>query len=235
MTVRSEGGARGGTLRLAILVVGLLSTGFVHERMDTTRGVEEAFPDTGLGAVAETVIWQARMLENFDNRHAKAYWSSSRRARKELAHALDVAGNEAWEHLATAAIVGMESIHSFRQKKYLNAVSLAFTAMGHIEASRKAAPDFVDLRLADGMYLYWRTIITERSSMLPDFGDHKAEGIAAMEDVEKNGVFIKPLATLALAFTFLEDGQNKAAEAACARNRVRYPDNVVNNLVAAMV
>ena len=42
MTVRSEGGARGGTLRLAILVVGLLSTGFVHERMDTTRGVEEA-------------------------------------------------------------------------------------------------------------------------------------------------------------------------------------------------
>ncbi|MEM6925420.1 MAG: tetratricopeptide repeat protein [Myxococcota bacterium] len=196
--------------------------------------VEQSFPDTGLGAVSETVIWQARMLENFDYRHEKAYWSASKRARKQLDVALGIEGNEAWENLASAAIVGMESIHSFRQHKYLNAVSLAFTAMGHIESSRTAAPDLVDLRLADGMYLYWRTIITERSSMIPDFGDHKAEGIAAMEAVEQNGVFIRPLATLALAFTFLEDGQSERALAACERNRARYPDNVINNLVLTM-
>jgi len=197
--------------------------------------VEEAYPGTGLAALSETVVWQARMLENFDNRHEKQYEQASRRARKELEAALEVEGNDAWEHLASAALVGMEAIYAFRQKKYINAVSLAFNAMGHIEASRKAAPDFVDLRLADGMYLYWRTIVTERSSMLPDFGDHKAEGIAAMEDVEKNGVFIRPLATLALAFSFVEDGENERAEIACERNRQRYPDNVVNNLMTAMV
>ncbi len=195
---------------------------------------EERYPDTGLGAISETVIWQARMLENYDNRHEKAYWASSRQARKALESALEAPGNEAWENLASAAIVGMESIHTFRQKKYLGAVSLAFTAMGHIEAARQAAPDFVDLRLADGMYLYWRTIITQKSSMIPDFGDHRAEGIAAMEAVEQQGVFIRPLATLALAYTFMEDGQSDQAEAACERNRKRYPDNVINNVLLAM-
>ena len=196
--------------------------------------VETTFPDTGLAALSETVIWQARMLENFDYRHEKAYWAASRRARKELDAARDIEGNEAWEHLASAAVLGMEAIHTFRQRKYVGAVSLAFSAMNHVESSRAAAPDFVDLKLADGLYLYWRTVITERSSMIPSFGDHKAEGIAAIEDVEKNGVFIRPLATLALAFTFLEDGQSRKAEAACARNKGLYPDNVVNNLVFAM-
>lgn len=197
--------------------------------------MNETFPETGLGALAETVIWQARMLENFDNRHDKEYWAASKRARKELDRALSLPGNEGWEHLATAAIVGMESIHTLRRRRYISALSLAFTAMGHIESSRDAAPQLVDLKLADGMYLYWRSVVTERSSMLPDFGDRRKEGIDAMRDVERNGVFIRPLATLALAFSYLEDGQSAQAEAACARNRGLYPDSVINNLVSAMV
>jgi hypothetical protein len=42
MTVHSEGGARRGTLRLAILVVSLLTTGFAHESLDTSRAADEA-------------------------------------------------------------------------------------------------------------------------------------------------------------------------------------------------
>ncbi len=42
MTVRSEGGARRSTLRLAILAVSVLLTGFVHQRMDTTVDADEA-------------------------------------------------------------------------------------------------------------------------------------------------------------------------------------------------
>ena len=94
-----------------------------------------------------------------------------------------------------------------------------------------SAPEFVDLGLADGMYNYWRSAVTMSSDVLPDFEDRRLEGIQQMEKVEDAGVFLAPMATLALAFTWLEEGDYKRAINSCSRNRRAYPDNIVNNLV----
>jgi tetratricopeptide (TPR) repeat protein len=197
--------------------------------------LEQTFPGTGVRSVVDVLVWQALMLENFDYRYDKQYWTSSKQARRDLDAAMDIAGNEGWENLMYAAIVGIESIHTVRQGNYLSALSLAFQAMEAIERCRAAAPDFVDLKLADGMYNYWRSVITLSSKMLPDFGDHRVEGIEQMELVERTGVFVGPLATLSLAFTWMEQNDLKRAATSCGVNRSSYPDNVVNNLVCGMV
>ena len=111
------------------------------------------------------------------------------------------------------------------------ALSLAFEAMGHLQKAREAAPDFPDLMLADGMYNYWRTVVTMSSKVLPDFGDHRVEGIEQMQQVEQSAIFLSAPTTLALAFTWLEEGDLKRAMNACQTNRRVYPDNIVNNLV----
>ncbi|MBX2799298.1 MAG: tetratricopeptide repeat protein [Myxococcales bacterium] len=196
--------------------------------------LEERFPNTGLKAVIDTLVWQALMLENFDYRYDKQYWASSKQARRALGKAMDIPGNEAWEHLLMGTILGIEAIHTMRQSRYLSALQLAFQALDQIERSRSAAPEFVDLKLADGLYNYWRTVITLNSKLLPDFGDHRQQGIQEMKLVQEQGIFMRPMATLALAFTWMEENDMNKAVAACDRNRSAYPNNIVNNLVMGM-
>lgn len=197
--------------------------------------VETTFPGTGARSVADTLVWQALMLENFDYRYDKQYWTSSKQARRDLDAANATPGNEGWEHLAQAAIVGIESIHTMRKGSYLSALQLAFQAMDHIEKCRSAAPTFVDLKLADGMYNYWRSVVTMNSKILPDFGDHRVEGIEQMTVVQNTGVFMGPMASLSLAFSWLEEGDMRRAGTACTKNRVKYPDNIVNNLTCGTI
>lgn len=206
-----------------------------NESRDHFEALEKTFPGTGVRAVADTLVWQGLMLENFDYRYDKQYWTSSKLAREDLDAALATPGNDAWDHLAYASIVGIESIHTMRKSNYLQALQLAFQAMDHIEKCRKAAPNFVDLKLADGMYNYWRSVITMNSKVLPDFGDHRVEGLEQMTAVQSQGIFIAPLASLALAFSWAEEGNYKQAISSCAKNRAKFPNNIVNNLTCGML
>ena len=202
---------------------------------DYFEGLEERYPNTGVAAVIDTLIWQALMLENFDFKYDKQYWVSTKRAREDLDQALTVEGNEAWEHFLYTGIEGIEAIHTMRQSEYLKALNLAFSAMDHLQKSRELAPDFTDQKLADGMYHYWRTVVTMNSKVLPDFGDFRAEGLEEMQAVVARGVFLAAPARLSLAFSYIEEGDYKAANVACIKNRRRYPDNIINNLVTGSV
>jgi tetratricopeptide (TPR) repeat protein len=195
------------------------------------REVEERFPHTGLTAVSDVLVWQALMLENFDFKYEKQYWVSSEQARTDLTAALAVEGGEAWEYFLMAGVAGIEAIHTMRRSHYLKALQLAFEAIGHVNMVRELAPNFVDLALADGMYNYWRTVVTLNSKLLPDFGDHRAEGIAQMRQVEQGGIFLAAPTTLAMVFTWQEESNMKEALSSCVKNYRRYPNNIINNLV----
>jgi tetratricopeptide (TPR) repeat protein len=182
-----------------------------------------------MSSVVDALVWQALMLENFDFRYNKQYTVASKQALADLDVALKKPGQEGWEHFLSAGMMGIEAIHGVRHNHYLSALQRAFEAMEHIAKAKEAAPDFRDLLLADGMYNYWRTVITMSSSMLPDFGDHRAEGIVQMLDVESGAVLLSEPATLSLAFSYLEERDYKRALSACMRNKRAYPDNVINN------
>jgi tetratricopeptide (TPR) repeat protein len=197
--------------------------------------LEAKYPNTGVAAVVDVLVWQARMLENFDFEYDAQYRAASKTARAALDHALDTPGNEAWEHFLYAGVVGIESIHTVRTGSYLPALQLAFEAMDHVATTRELAPDFTDLLLADGMYNYWRTVLTQSSKILPDFGDARAEGLQQMAEVESKGIFLGAPATLSLTFSYIEEGRNDLALGRCQHNRARYPDNVINNLLTGTV
>jgi len=124
------------------------------------KELEAAYPGTAIAPVADTLIWQAIMLENFDFSKEDQYWKSTERATESLEQALKTEGNQAIEHFLMAGIQGVESIHMMRKFQFIPALQRAFSAMGNIEECREIAPDFVDLKFADGMYHYWRTVVT---------------------------------------------------------------------------
>lgn len=195
--------------------------------------LDQDFPGTGISGSVDTLVWQALMLENFDFRYDRQYKLANEKAQKDLKVALAAPGHQAWEHFQLAGLMGVEAIHMVRQGSYLPALNLAFEAMDHIQESREAAPAFTDLAIADGMYNYWRTVVTMSSRMLPDFGDNRALGISQMREVERSGYFLQAPADMALAFAYLEERKYKTAMNSCADGRRDYPDNVINNLLTA--
>lgn len=207
------------------------------EAREHFAAVEKRHPvgGAGLGPTSDLLVWQALMMENFDFRYDRQYWTSSEEARKRLETALTLEGGDAWEHFLLAGVSGIEAIHQMRTSKYLPALRTAFEAMDHIEQTRALAPGFTDLKLADGMYNYWRTVVTQTVSVLPDFGDHRAEGLAQMQEVERDGIFLAAPTTLAMAFSWIEEGKKDDAQTACEKNRAPYPDNVINNLVLGSI
>jgi len=202
-----------------------------QEAREYFQEVENRFPHTALGPMSDVLVWQALMLENFDFRYEKQYWVSSAATRKALTEALAVDGGEGWEYFLMAGVSGIESIHTMRRTQYLKALQLAFEAIGHVNQVREHAPNFVDLALADGMYNYWRTVVTMNSKLLPDFGDHRAEGIEQMRKVEREGIFLSAPTTLAMVFTWQEESNMKEALTSCVKNYRRYPHNIINNMV----
>ena len=199
------------------------------------RKVDNQYPGTGIRPSVDVIVWQAIMLENWDFRYDAEYRASNKEAKKELEAALGRPGNEGWEHFLLAGMLGVEAIHEARLEKYLSALQIALDAMTHAGQAREAAPEFTDLMLADGMYNYWRTVVTESSKVLPDFGDHKAEGIEQMKLVEDSGIFLSAPARLSLSFSYIEEHDDKAALAELLQNERLYPDNVINLLVLGQV
>jgi tetratricopeptide (TPR) repeat protein len=112
---------------------------------------------------------------------------------------------------------------------------MAFTAIDHVEQVRVVAPDFADLKLADGIYHYWRTVLTKRSKLLPDFGDVREQGIDEIESVESAGIFLGPPATLGMLFTWIEERDFDRALASGQKNKKRYPNNLINELMIGIV
>jgi len=155
------------------------------------------------------------------------------KANADITVVLKVPAHRGWRHCQVAGLLGLCAIQMVRKRTYLPALNQAFEAMDHIQKAREASPNFVDLNIADGMYNYWRTVVTMSSKMLPDFGDNRALGISQIQLVERGGVFLSEPATMALAFSWLEERDYKQATNACMRLKRAYPENVINNLLTA--
>ena len=92
--------------------------------------------------------------------------------------------------------------------------------MKAIERAKKLAPEFPDLKLGDGLFNYWRTVISRSVKGLPDFKDKRKLGIEQMEYVQDNGIFLGPAATFALTYTWLEEGALKRATQSALRSTI---------------
>jgi hypothetical protein len=130
-----------------------------------------------LGPIGKVLVYQSLMLENLDFAYEKQYELAANKSRQQLMQALEIRGNDAWEHFILGGVLGIDAIHSMRKGHYVTALNRAIEAMKSVERSQKLAPEFKDLMLGDGLYNYWRTVITRSVKGLPDFTDNRALGI----------------------------------------------------------
>ncbi len=193
------------------------------------------YPGRGVGHVGNVLIYQALMLENFDYRYEQQYLFHSQKAIEELTASLKQPGAEAWENFLLGGMIGIESIHTMRRGDFVSALTRGVEAIGHIKKVKELAPSFSDVVLGDGLYMYWKSVISQNSSLIPDGEDQRLEGISLMRKAEAEAVFVRPAATLALVFTWIEEREFKRALDSCMLNRRQYPQNIINNMVMGRV
>ncbi len=193
------------------------------------------YADSAIGAVGRMLIWQALMVENFDFKYDKQFEVSFREARKKLEDSMRTPGNEAWEEFLLAGVLGVDAVHVMRKGNYFQALNRGFEAMQAVDRCRELAPDFPDLLLGDGIYNYWRSVVTLTFKFLPTFEDKRALGIQQMQRAERESIFLSTPATVSLAFSYLEERDFKRASSAAWRAHRAYPDNVINNILLGRI
>jgi tetratricopeptide (TPR) repeat protein len=190
---------------------------------------------SGVGPVGEALIWQALMLENFDFRYDKQYNVTFRRAQQGLQQSLMQPGNDTWETFLLGAILGVDAIHAMRKYEFITAINRGLEAMKYVARAAELAPDFVDAKLGDGLWLYWRSVVAINTTGVPSFADEREKGIQMMQEAQARAVFLRPAAAHALTYTWIEEGKMSLALQTAARMRDIYPDNVVNLLVLGRI
>lgn len=193
------------------------------------------YPTSGVGPMGTAIMYQALMFENFDWRYDAQFRTASAQSRAQLEIGLAESGAEPLEHFVLAGISGLDAVHSLRKGDYLAALGSALTGMRALGQAEAEAPDFPDPRIGDGMYEYWRTIVTASSNLLPDFPDKRAEGLRHLMQAESGGVLLGPGASLVMAYAYIEEHDLPRALQKVDVNVARYPDCIVNNMTRGRI
>ncbi len=185
------------------------------------------FPDSPLGNVGRAIVWQAIMYENYDFEQERAYRNEYADGMERVKRGRRDTGRKAWNDFLEAVLLGLDAMYDFRHGDHLRAFNKAWDAMELIKSVQRAAPDFHDVKLALGMYDYWRTALSESVDGLPNMGDHRAEGLAQMIEARDQGVLAQAPASLVLAYSYLEKKDYKQAILEAEGVRNLYPSSVL--------
>ena len=199
------------------------------------QNVKQNYPDSGVAPVGRALMWQVLMLENFDFKYEMQYKNSFDTAVQDLQRASVQPGNDAWENFLMGAILGVDAIHELRKEDFLDAINQGYEAMKFIEIAKKKAKFFVDSQLGDGLWLYWRSLIASNVPGVPLFTDERAKGIEMMQLAERESVFLRPAASHALVYTWIEERKMQTALMTAQHLQNAYPNNVINLQVLGRV
>ncbi len=193
------------------------------------------FPDSPVGPIGRSLVWQAMMFENYDFSHERAYLTEYGDAKDRLKRSLRSGDDKAWVYFLNAVHLGVDAMYDVRKERYLPAFDKAWEALEYIKKVERLAPEFHDVQLALGLYNYWRSAITEQVGALPDFGDHRDEGLAQMQLAKDKGLLAQAPASLVLTYSYMEAKRygDAATEAKWARER--YPNNLLNEMTLGRV
>jgi tetratricopeptide (TPR) repeat protein len=185
------------------------------------------FPDSAIGPVGRALVWQAVMYEDYDFDQERAYRGEYADGMDRIKRGRRDTSRKTWNDFLEAVLLGLDAMYDFRHGDVLRAFNKAWDAMELIKTVQRAAPTFYDVKLALGMYDYWRTVFSQSIDGLPNLGDFRAVGLAQMQEAREKGILAQAPAALVLAYSYLEKKDYKAAITEAEGVRDLYPGSVL--------
>lgn len=198
-----------------------------EEAEEIFTNASEEFPKSPVGPMGLMVLHQSVMLENFDFSREEEFMRAGKIAKKRVDATLEERGNDAWDYLIAGAYHGVMGVHELRRHKYVGSLGSGWDAIRSLKASEAETEELRDIDLGLGAYDYFRSVIKRQAPWVPFFPDRRAQGIARMVRTRNEGEFTRPIAQIALIFTFIDERRNREAIDECKDLLDRYPDNII--------
>ena len=117
------------------------------------------------------------------------------------------------------------SFQMAREKKYLQSINRAITAMYQLHWVMENDSTCYDVYLGWGSYKYWRSYLTRHFNWLPFFRDQRQEGIEYIITAYEYGSFSKWAALSNLAWIYIQEGQYREAIQCAKTGLSTFPDS----------
>jgi tetratricopeptide (TPR) repeat protein len=203
--------------------------------LQSFAAMESRYPGTGFHSAGRALVWQGRMLADDDFRWDDEYQVDYAAARAQLETAVGVPGNDALDHFLLGGVLGLDALHLARKSEHLASMNRGMESMSALRRCQELAPEFIDAKIGDGLFMYWTTVISRRSKLIPDSPDQRTLGIRQLESIAQNALLLRPGAQLALTYIWLEEGSEKMALQTAIANHFDYPDSVISELALGRV
>ncbi|MBT3182770.1 MAG: tetratricopeptide repeat protein [Deltaproteobacteria bacterium] len=197
------------------------------EALKIFKKAQKEYPDSPGGYFGEMAVYEIQMLEREDLRLANKLEAVSVKGKEVVGKVLQRYDPTPWDLFISGALYGLDGFFKARKGMWWEAYVSGNKSRQLFRHVKKIDPKYVDADFGLGMYLYWRSVFIKDLWFLKFFPDKKAEGIAIVEGVAKNGHFSKEMAKMNLGIIYYEEKQYDDAARIFKKYVEQYPDNVV--------
>ena len=183
-------------------------------------------PDHPIGYFGRMAVLEMKMLEREDFHLAREFETATKEGGAAIIKTLNRQPSD-WDLLVCGSLVGLDGFFKARGRHWLDAYTRGVESRQTFHRIKQRNPAFVDADFGLGMYIYWRSVFTKELKILPFFPDRRAEGIAIVESVARDGSFAKELAEVNLGMIFMEEKQFDRSHDVFKAFSNRYPKNVI--------
>lgn len=196
------------------------------------KNVEQEYPASALGYFGQMAVLEIRMLEREDFHLENEFMAVAKRGEDVVGRIMQRYHPTNLDLFFAAGVLGLEGFFKARKGQWWGAYTKGNESKQIFNRILKGNPDFVDAELGLGMYTYWRSVFTNEIKILPFFADKRAEGIATVEKVARDGNLARELAHVNLGIIYFEEKRYADAERVLEGYAKRFPKNiVVHNLL----
>lgn len=194
--------------------------------MGIFTALEKEYPGHPIGYFGQMAVYEMRMLERENFFLGKEFEAVAKKGRRAVVKTRSRQPTD-WDLLVCGSLLGLEGFYKARGEHWWDAYVLGVKSRQTFKTIVKRNPNFADAYFGMGMYLYWRSVYRNKISFLRIFPDKRAEGIAIVELVARNGHFAKDLAEVNLGMVWLEEKDYDRAHRIFKKFSDRYPNNVL--------
>lgn len=185
------------------------------------------YPKSPAGYFGLMALNEVKMLEKDDFAYLDEFMHYAKLGDKAISQLMQNYKQHNWELMFSGALIGLEGFLEARRRDWIGAYTLGTKSRQIFARIQKKDPTFADADFGMGMYLYWRSVFAKDLWFVPFVPDKRAEGIALIERVAKEGVVAKDLARIVLSIVHLEEGRYKKGEDFILPFVQSYPDNIL--------
>lgn len=191
------------------------------------KDVEGEYPMSALGYFGEMAVYEVQMLEKEDFHLEKELLDTARRGEEVVDKIMQLYNPSNLDLFFAGGFIGLEGFFRARHGQWWGAYTRGNISKQIFNTILKRNPGFVDAQFGLGMYTYWRSVFTKEMKFLPFFSDKRAEGIATVERVAKEGNLAAEMAHVNLGIIYFEENRYADSIRVFEEYLSRFPQNVL--------